>query len=143
MIGSDAIARRQRAAIEPVLRAIYQEGGQTVCLDEVAYFEDPLPDGLGLRPTIRQFWRYGRSNRLTVIAGTQRPREVSRSMWSESSWLFAFRLDDQDDLKRVAEIGGDRAELVAAVNALGGHEFVVVRKQRGGVRSLYVSKVGT
>lgn len=42
-------AERQRRVFQPVMRAIYNEGGQTVYVDEIAYFEGTPPEGLGLR----------------------------------------------------------------------------------------------
>ena len=137
----ETAARRQRAVFLPIMRAIYREGGQTVYIDEIADFEAPPPEGLGLKATIRQYWKAARSLDLTLMATTQRPREVTRAMWSESSWLFVFRLEDQDDLRRVAEIGAGRRELEQLVGRLGGHEFLVVRRSRGGERELYVSRV--
>jgi hypothetical protein len=76
------------------------------------------------------------------VAGTQRPRNVSRSMWSEPSWVFIFPPDDLDDLKRVAELSGRKADVLEFSERLGGFEFLVIRRQRGGARALYVSRVG-
>lgn len=135
-------AERQRRVFQPVMRAIYNEGGQTVYVDEIAYFEGTPPEGLGLKGTVSEYWQSARSLDLTLIAGTQRPRNVSRSMWSEPTWVFVFRLEDEDDLKRVAQIGG-REQLEQIHDGLGGHEFVCVHRPRGGTRGYYVSRVGT
>lgn len=56
--------------------------------------------------------------------------------------MFVFRLEDEDDLKRVAQIGG-REQLEQIHDGLGGHEFVCVHRPRGGTRGYYVSRVGT
>jgi len=92
---------------------------------------------------MEEFWTTARSSKLTLIAGTQRPRHVTRSMWSEPSWVFVFPPDDRDDLRRVAELSGRRQEVMEAADRLGGHEFLCIRRQRGGGRELYVSRVGT
>jgi hypothetical protein len=134
-------AREQRAVFRPLLDAIYHEGGQTVFIDEAAYFERPLPSGLGLHGTMEQYWSCARSLKLTLVAGTQRPRNVTRSMWSEPAWLFVFSLHDQDDLKRVAELSGRKAEVLEVAAGLGGFEFLCVRRQANGARELYVSRV--
>jgi hypothetical protein len=138
-------AETQRAVFNPLLDTIYHEGGQTLYIDEAAYFEEPLPKGLGLAATMEQYWTTARGLKLSLIAGTQRPRHVTRSMWSEPSWLFVFPPDDEDDLRRVAEISGVKAQLVEIVPHLGGHEFLCVRRQRdmGGQKELYISKVHT
>jgi energy-coupling factor transporter ATP-binding protein EcfA2 len=134
-------ARDQRKVFGPLLDAIYHEGGQAVVIDEAAYFERPLPKGLGLAPTLEQYWSSARSLKLTLVAATQRPRLVSRSMWSEPSWVFVFRPEDRDDLKRVAELSGRRDEVLELTELLGGFEFLAVRRQRAGQRELYVSRV--
>jgi hypothetical protein len=136
----------QRAVFRPLLDIIYQEGGQTVEIDEAAYFEEPPPDGLGLRGIMVKIWTNARSNKLTLVACTQRPRHVTLSMWTEPSWIFIFAPDDLDDLKRVAELSGARDAVLELASQLGPHEFICVRRQRGRGqtgKAIYVSKVGT
>jgi len=133
--------RRHRAVFMPLLERIYVEGGQTVYIDEAAYFEDTVPAGLGMRGIMSKFWRAARSNRVSMIAGTQRPTHVSRLMWSEPSWLFIFTVEDDEDLKRVAQLSGRKQDVWRIVPNLGGHEFLCVRRQRDGRHSLTVSRV--
>jgi energy-coupling factor transporter ATP-binding protein EcfA2 len=133
--------KRHRAVFLPLLEHIYVEGGQTVMIDEAAYFEDTAPSGLGMRGTMSKFWRAARSNRVSMVAGTQRPTHVSRLMWSEPSWLFIFTVEDDEDLKRVAQLSGRKQDVWRIVPKLGGHEFLCVRRQRDGRHSLYVSRV--
>lgn len=135
------MAQRQRNVFLPVLDSIYTEGGQYVYIDEAAYFEEPLPSGIGAKATMGQFWRAARSNKITLIAGTQRPRNVTRLMWSEPSWVFIFPPDDDDDLKRIAEASGKKIEVWEVVPQLGDFEFMCIRRQRGQRHSIYVSKV--
>lgn len=135
-------AARQRRVFGPVMRAIYSEGGQTVYIDEVSYFERSSKEhGLGLAATVQEYWESARALDLTLVAGTQRPRNVGVSMWTEPTWVCVFRLEDRNDLKRVAEMG-DRDTLEAVHDRLGGHEFVCVHRPRGGRRAYYVSRVG-
>lgn len=137
----EARAKIQRRVMKHVLDQIEDEGGHTVYIDEAAYFETDLPKGLGLSTTMDTLWRESRSNGITLIATTQRPRHVSVSMWSEPAWLIAFRVDDVNDLKRVAEISGERQAMLAEVDTLGGHEFICVHRPRAGERTMYRCKV--
>jgi hypothetical protein len=134
-------SQRQRAVYVPLLDAIHSEGHQTVVIDEEAHFEDSQPEGLGMRGLMGPFWSGARSNKLTLIAATQRPRNVTRLMWSEPSWIIILRPEDEDDLKRVAELSGRKAEVIEIVDHLGAFEFLCIRRQRGGGRGIYVSKV--
>lgn len=137
----DSETRRQRAVFRPLLNTIYQEGGQAVCIDEAFYFEDSPPEGLGMRGTMTKIWTNARSNKLSLIAATQRPRHVTLSMWTEPSWIIIFAPDDLDDLKRVAELSGAKDAVMEIAPQLGGHEFLCIRRQRAGTKTLYVSKV--
>lgn len=135
---------RQRAVFRPLLNTIFHEGGQTLGLDEESDFERSQPDGFGLAGLMERYWTESRGNKVTLIAGTQRPRHVSRSMWSEPSWVFIYPPEDDDDLKRVAELSGAKQQVLELVDDLGGHEFLCVRRKRSeGVKKIYISKVGT
>jgi hypothetical protein len=118
----------QRMAFEPVMADIFADGKRVVVIDEVWYFTNVL----GMEHMMTQFWAQGRSNDLIVVAGTQRPRSVPRSMFSEASWFFAFRTADEDELRRVGEIGGvDAKHLRSVMRTLKPHEFVVCRTRTG------------
>jgi hypothetical protein len=134
---------RQRAVFIPLLDMIYQEGGQSVYIPEAAHFERKPPDGLGMGGKMTEFWSAARSNKLTVISDTQRPRYVTRSMWTEPAWIVIFPPDDEDDLKSVAALSGRKMDVYRIVGNLGEHEFLCIRRQRGGggQRALYVSRV--
>lgn len=139
--GAGKQAQMQSKIFESLLDEIYIEGGQTVVVDEEAYFERPLPKGLGLGPTMENFWSNARSNDITTIALTQRPRHVTLLMWSESQWLIIFKPEHQEDLEHIAKASGRRWEVMAIASQLGSHEFLCVRRTRDGEHKLYVSKV--
>lgn len=137
--------QKQRAVFVPLLDQMYQEGGQTVYIPEAAHFERKPPDGLGLGGKMTEFWSAARSNRLTVISDTQRPRWVTVSMWSEPQWVIIFLPDHQEDLVHVAKATGRTPTVINAVSRLNpeNYEFVCVRRQRGkgGKRAIYVSRL--
>lgn len=133
---------KQRAVFMPLLDQVYIEGGQTIVIDEASVFEDGYPTGLGMRRILHLFWIDARSSGDTLIAATQRPRNVSRSMWSEPSWIFIMKPEDEDDLKRVAQLSGMKNAVLEIVPKLGPFEFLCVRRQRANEHALYISKVG-
>lgn len=134
-------ARLHRAVFLPLIDTIYNEGSQTIYVPEAAYFERPLPKGLGMAPTMENLWSTARSLKLTVVSDTQRPTHVTRLMWSEPAWLMIYPPDDEEDLKRVAQLSGEKVAVLNIVPRLGEHEFLCVRRQRhAGQRALYVSR---
>lgn len=139
----ETASARQGRVFRSLLKRIYSEGGQTIFIDEMAKFDRPPPEGFGLRAITTEYWTTSRALNLSLIAATQRPREVSRGMWSEPSFVFAFRTEDQDDVKRVVEIAGRQRDTAAdAIDGLGDHEFVLIVR-RGDRRGIYVSQVDT
>lgn len=58
-----------------------------------------LPDKNALKNLLAQ----GRSKRIPVIAASQRPVDVPRSLFSEASHISVFRLNDRRDRKIVSE----------------------------------------
>lgn len=81
--------------IEAWLEKVWHAGSTGLYVDE-AYL---LPDKRWLRNILAQ----GRSLRIPVIAASQRPVDVSRSIFSEASHISVFRLNDQRDKKIVRE----------------------------------------
>lgn len=136
----------QRRIFLPLLNVIHGEGNQTVCIDEAATFERGLPHGMGLSGLMEDYWTNARSSRVSLVGGTQRPRHVTLSMWTEPSWLVIFPPEDLDDLKRVADLSGCKEMVLEVVPQLGPFECLVIRRQRqrGQTgKTLYVTKVGT
>lgn len=121
-------AARQKAKLTPVMAEIFADGGRTVFIDEVAYFSGTLR----MDHMLNMYYQQGRSNDLLVVSGTQRPRAVPRTMFSEASWFIAFRTADEDELRRVGEIGGTDSKMIReAMRSLAPHEFLVVQTRTG------------
>lgn len=118
------VSARHAAIFRDVLEDIFHERNRVVYLDEAYY----LSDDLRLKDLLTKFWQMGRSQNIILVAGTQRPVAVPRPMFSECSWFFAFRTADEDELRRVSEIGGvDNRKLREVIRALRPHEFVCVQ----------------
>lgn len=122
-------AARHRAAFRAVIQEIIASGNQIVYVDEAAYWSEPRPEGLGLSPLLSQCWQKMRASGISVVASTQRPRRVPIAMWSEPYWLVIFRPDDEEDLKRVAQLSGQKQLVLEIVPQLDAHEFLMLRRR--------------
>ena len=109
------------------------KGGWTVYLDELRLFTDPKY--LGLAPRVERLWLFGRSRKITVIAGTQAPRWVPAAFYEQSRHHFIFRVQDTRAIKRLGEIGGDVDAIEATVPTLESHEFLYIDPKGQMVRS--------
>jgi energy-coupling factor transporter ATP-binding protein EcfA2 len=130
----ETAAERQRAVFKPVLKQLFMEGSRTLYVDEIRDVERRL----NLTELIEEYWFMARSNDITFVAGTQRPRWVSRSMFSEPSWLFLFRFHDIDDMRRIGEIGGETRTIERIVSKLPKYHFLCIKRDD---MSLVISKV--
>jgi hypothetical protein len=81
--------------VERWLEKLWHHGNAGLYIDE-SYL---MPDKAWLRNVMAQ----GRSLGITVIAATQRPVDVSRSLFTEASYVSVFRLNDDKDIQRVRE----------------------------------------
>ena len=82
-------------AMEEWLWKVWHKENTGLFIDE-AYL---LPNKNALKNLLAQ----GRSKRIPVIAASQRPVDVPRSIFSEASHIALFRLNDRRDKKIVAE----------------------------------------
>ncbi len=107
------------------VQGIFQQGRWTVGLDEVLVLQK-----LGLQETLELLWTQGRSKKLSIVAGSQRPRKVPREMFTEPTHLFIFSCTDEDDIDRLSEIGGRHVkEIKRIVPTLEPFHFLYVNKR--------------
>lgn len=126
---------KQRAAIKKFLDELWRPDANIIVgFDEIAYIEDDL----GLRRMVNRYWREARALGITILATTQRPKNVSRHMHAEPVWSVAFRPDDEDDANRVAEIIGGRKTYRDVLMGLDRYEFLVIHRRN---REAYISRV--
>lgn len=114
---------------------IFSEGGWSIGIDEVMYFTEELH----LQNELRMLWTQGRSNDLSLVACTQRPRDVPQLMLNQWSHLFVFQTSDTYELKRLTEIGGRIGQQIKEiVPYLQQHDFLYVNRR---TNEYYISKV--
>lgn len=118
-----------------MLEKVWTHGRWCVMIDELFYAEQSL----GLRSMIDRLLTQGRSARITVVTGMQRPAYVSRMSLSQITHLFSFRVERRD-LKTLRDAFTHR--LVPIIDgdsptAVSHHEFAYYN------RTHRVIKIGT
>lgn len=112
--------KNKRESVAEALRVFYEHYGakrpRLAVVDEVADFYESRAWG----SIIEQIARAGRERDLGLIAGSQRPRKVSKELLTEMSRLYMFELQWYEDLKHVMEFGLPRDIRVPT-----GHTFLM------------------
>lgn len=91
----------QRATVQHALASIYQQGAWCVALDEARYVAEQLQ----CRELLQLLWLQGRSNNVSIVASTQRPRFLPLEAFSQATHLFLWRSRDRYDVDRLAGLG--------------------------------------
>lgn len=76
---------------------IYEQGGWTVYNDERFYIEDTL----GIKDKLNMLQTQGRSKKITMVDGAQRPTGISRFVLSQANQVIVFGIEP-DDLRTLA-----------------------------------------
>ena len=105
--------RAQSAAIREAINAIYRSGSWCIFTDDVQH----LTAKLRLGDELDTLWLQARALGISVMAATQRPRHVPRTMWTQSTHVFVWGTADEDDLKQIGGMGGISSKLVRSVVA--------------------------
>lgn len=122
------VEAEQAEAIRRALNYAYDAGGWAVCANEVLW----LTDQLRLKKELDHLWYQGRTSKISLIGESQRPFYVPRAMLSQAAHLFLFSTNDNDDLKRLGDIGGRNVEIIrATVTELRQYEFLYVGTRTG------------
>lgn len=109
---------RQYQEIRNVYELTWKEPGWCLCIDELYYVDDFLK----MQRLTNRALTQGRSKKLTMVMGMQRPVLVTRFALSQSTHLIVFQQDDRD-AKTIGEAAGGKA-LAQRVMQLGRHEFL-------------------
>lgn len=126
----------QKAVFSDALNRIFREGGRpahapvgwTVAIDELWYIINIL--GLGVQ--IKVFLLQARSLGHSLLIATQRPRFVPLEVYDQSTHLFFFRDNDEENLKRLSEIQTKDKQLIKMVVAnLETHQVLYINTRTG------------
>lgn len=116
----------QHAIFRDALDTIYAQGGWTVGIDETYWMNREL----ALGNDISRIAYMGRALGVTGIFNTQRPSHIPVLIPQSATHAFLGKMGRREDVNRVAELGGDYHETLAAVNSLRSkHDFVYLDTQ--------------
>lgn len=101
----------QREVFDDAFKAIYKETGWCIDLDEGYYISQTL----GLQKRMRTIWTQGRSLGISFVVSTQRPKWVPLEMYDQSTHLFFWRENDDDNLRRIAGMGAAPSVLIREI----------------------------
>ncbi len=102
------VAREQ---VGEALQSAFREGNWIIVADELRYLADAKEPGLGLKGLYEQIILRGGSRGVGMVSLTQEPRWVPGSFYTQSSFYWFSRIEDEAALKRVSEVGSSRALL--------------------------------
>lgn len=107
----------QRYHIANTLNLIWKQEGWTLAVDETYYWTHVLKMEKQLNMLLTQ----GRSKRLTIVAGMQRPAWISRFALSQATHAFIFRCEGRDLVTLSQALS---PKVTDPVQKLRGHDFV-------------------
>lgn len=102
---------KQREIFHDALMRIYREGGWTVGIDELWY----VGNILNLSTDIKIYLLQARALDISLLVATQRPAWVPLEVYDQSTHLFFWRDNDENNLKRLSGISFRSADLIRSV----------------------------
>jgi hypothetical protein len=121
-------------------RLWHPESNTVVGFDEWVYVEGLNAD---LKAVLNMYLREGRALGITCAMGKQRTQGTQRDMHSESDWKYAFKLNDDDDNERLAQLFGRKRDWVDVIHSLDREkfEFLIQHKLTGDTFISWVDKI--
>jgi len=135
----DRARKRQLAGVvRQTLDRAYTAGGWTIFVDEL-YFAART---LRLADELSDIWSQGRSNFVSLIGCSQRPRNIPLDAYSAASHVFLWRNSDRYDVKRLSELNGVNTDIIRAiVPKLARHDVLYVSTRTGAMVITVAPKV--
>lgn len=93
------------------LEEIFEMGDFVVVVDELRAILDTRPPGINLAPIWETLMMRGGYKGISMINATQEPRWVKGSFYTQASFFWLSRVEDERAQQRIAEIGSSRALL--------------------------------
>ena len=105
--------RVQSEVFHDAFSRIYREGGWTVAIDELWYIINILK----LERDVKTYLLQARALGISLLCATQRPAWVPLEVYDQSTHLFFWRDNDENNLRRLSGISFRSADLIRSVVA--------------------------
>lgn len=110
------------------LKGMYEQEYWCVVVDELWY----LVHELKLEQAVRVYLQQGRSLGISLVVGTQRPSRVPLEVYDQSTHLFFWRDNDENNLKRISGISWRSShEIMSVIANLKKHEVLYINTRTG------------
>jgi hypothetical protein len=116
---------RQTREFLTLFRQVWNEGCWCVYIDETYYLEKQL----GLQSEIVKLLTQGRSKKISVVLGVQRPCWITRFALSEPSHILCARLGDKRDIQTMSDVAGE--SWANSLRDLKKYDFSYLNKESG------------
>lgn len=105
--------RTQAEVFHEAFAKIYREGGWTVAIDELWFIINKLK----LAEDVKTYLLQARALGISLLVATQRPAWVPLEVYDQSTHLFFWRDNDENNLRRLSGISFRSADLIRSVVA--------------------------
>lgn len=105
-----------RDQVGEALERVMDEGDWVVVIDELRYVTDSKDPGLNLSPQWEAIILRGGGRGVGAVNLTQEPRWVRGSFYTQGSFYWFSRVEDEAAQKRIGEIGSSRSLLDMLAN---------------------------
>lgn len=118
----------QAAAFKAMWGDVFREGGWCLVVDEGVIFCKDYK----MENDLRRVWIDGRSLGVSQVVSTQRPRHIPLEIYSQSTHLFFWRITDENDLARAADLNvSNKAIMREAIMGLEKYQVLYVNTRTG------------
>lgn len=120
---------KKRFQVGKALEKIYKEGDWIVYFDEYKYITGLRRPFLRLGSLVDEIYIMGRARRVSIVAGTQAPKDVTTSFYDQASFAWIGRIRDEMRQKRLREIGGMSTKELPYIANLEEHNWLLSADQ--------------
>lgn len=97
--------------VSEALDVVWDEGDWTIFVDELRQIVDVRYPGLNLRDRWEEMILRGAGRGISMVSMSQEPKWLPSSFYTQSSFYWVSRIEDESVQKRITEVGSSRALL--------------------------------